>query len=157
DEDRVLSGWLDHDRGNAAGLSRHAPDMARVDPKSVEIIDGGVREHVIADGCDHHHGGAKLGRGRSLIGPLAAMSHLEARRLDGLPLDRHAIHISDKVHHVASDDGDARLVHLGHCPCLSMFAPAGSSPRSLLAEVAFAFSRCTPPARTSPSQIAYPC
>ena len=96
--------------------------MARIDPEPFEIADGGVREHVVADGSDHHHGGAELGCGHSLIGSLAAVSHLEAWRLDGLTLDRHPIHISDKVHHVASDDRDSRLAPLGHFPCLSTFA-----------------------------------
>src|SRR6202042_2481825 len=81
DEDRVLSRWLDHDRRDAAGLPLDAPDVARIDPEPIEIADGGVCKHVIADGCDHHHESAQLGCRRSLIGSLAAMSHLEAWRL----------------------------------------------------------------------------
>ena len=98
--------------------------MARIDPEPVEIADGGVRKHVITDGGDHHDRGAELGCGHSLIGSLAAVSHLEAWRLDSLTLDRHPIDVGDKVHHVAANDGDARLVRLGHFPGLSMFAAA---------------------------------
>src|SRR6185437_7183584 len=118
DQDRVFAIRLDHDRGDPAGLSLDAADMARIDPNRLEIADRGVGEHVVANGCDHHHRSAQPGGGHRLIGALAAVSHCKARRLDGFTLDRHPIHIGDEVHHIAADDRDARPVPLGHFPSL---------------------------------------
>ena len=130
DEDRVFAVRLDHDRRDPAGLPLHAPDMARIDPKRLKIAYGGVGEHVVANRRNHHDRGTQLGCGHRLIGSLPAVSHFEAWRLDGFTLDRHPIDIGDEVHHIAADDGDARLVCLSHFYCLSIVA--GGRGRRLL-------------------------
>ena len=79
-------------------------------PKLVEIADRTLGEYVVADRGDHHDRSAELGGGDRLIGALAAVAHLEARRLDRLALYRHAVHVGDEIDHVAADDGDARLL-----------------------------------------------
>ena len=61
-----------------------------------EVVEHALAEHVVADLRHHHDLCAELRRGDGLIGALAAMAHLEARRGDGLAPDRHALDIGDE-------------------------------------------------------------
>ena len=90
--------------------------MGRIDAERLEIADGRVGECVVADVGDHDDFGAEFGRGHGLIGALAAVAHLEARRGDSFAARGHAVNVGDEVDHVAADDADARgaggYVHL---------------------------------------------
>ena len=128
DEDRVLSRRLDHDRSDAARLARDPPDVARVDSEPFQILDRGVGEHVVPHGGDHDDGGAQFGGGDGLVGSLAAVAHFKARRFDRLPSDRHAVHISNEIDHIAADDRDARVRRLNHPELPSTVAAAAARP-----------------------------
>ena len=106
DQDRVLARRVHHDRGDTARLARHPSAMTRVDPDAGEVADRVIRECVVADLGHHQDLGPELGGRNRLVGALAAVTHLEARRLERLALGRHAGDVGDEIDHVAADYGD---------------------------------------------------
>ena len=115
DEDRIVARLLvDQDRRGAGRLVRDAPDMARVDPVALEILERALAEAIVAEIGDHHHFGAKLGCGDRLIGALAAETRLEVPGEDRLAPDGHALDRGRQIHVRRADDSDARAL-APHC------------------------------------------
>ncbi|OOL38396.1 hypothetical protein BOO94_09535 [Pseudomonas sp. FSL W5-0299] len=110
DEDAVVRVGLDEDRRHTAGHAGHALHVTGVDTKTLEIGQGVVGKHVIADLGEHQHIRPELRRGNRLIGALAAAPEGKPRRFERLTLGRHAVDVGDQIHHIAADDCD-----LAHC------------------------------------------
>ena len=132
DEDRIVARLLvDQDRRGAGRLVRDATDMARVDPITLEILERALAQAIVAEIGDHHHFGAKLGRGDRLIGALAAETRLEVPGEDRLAPDRHALDGGRQIHVRRADHSDARTL-VPHSFLPPMAVAAGRRPRASL-------------------------
>ena len=114
DEDEIVARLVDENGRRAGRLAGHALDVFRVNADALEIEEHALAQHVVADLRHHDDGRAKLRRRDRLVGALAAVAHLEARRRDGLAPDRHAVDIGDEIDVARADDADARALFRHH-------------------------------------------
>ncbi len=113
DEDEIVARWIDEDRRRAGRLPPHALNVRRADAHRLEVLQHALAQHVVADFRHHDDLGAELRRRNRLVGALAAVAHLEARRGDRLAPDRHALDIGHEIDVARADDADQRaLCHL---------------------------------------------